>query len=698
MSRSEAGSFTADAAADETAAAANAGDDASETPVARRRAAVSRSLTIATLLLIALVFPCITSFIEWHDYRQSEFLLGRRAWSWSELPLVWLFFAKTQLVILPGLILAIVLAARRWVNLAQIVLLTWLLLVVTWVIVEKNTYSRTNVHALDYLRFVGDAYAPQWAGNLRTMTYAIVQAMLGLARSFLIAAVAILIMVRVIGWATRRWGRGDGDRRGARARRISAWACAALYIIAIVGVAPAQHLYKDRLSLLRTHALLPYDLTWSAIGIELVDTRTFIKPLNRLTEPGVRAALPTLNAGAPPDNDAIIITGSRPNVLILGIESLRADALDPSVMPRLSALAPQAMQLRQHRSGARMTHLALYSLLTGRTPTFYWPTTTAYVPPQATVTFRKSGYRVNYVASAHHERWLNMANYLNERFFDEVTMYAEEPPGADVDPTWPAMDRKSLAHTQELLRTRPDGKPQFILTFLTSTHFPYLYPPQFEKHAPALSSKWHVLPFDPARDLEAGKNRYKNSCGYIDSIVADFLAGVDLTKTIVVITGDHGESLWDDGTMAHGGRWSESQMRVPCLIFGAGITPQIFEQPSNHMDILPTVLHLAAAQAVPLRNITGVDLLAGTPRPQCEALSSESHESYYEMLLEMHGRRLLIEFHPNRYDVTVRGTVALNGNIDAFNLPPGDDARMWADGIKYHLEQLTQIPAAAAMK
>jgi len=64
----------------------------------------------------------------------------------------------------------------------------------------------------------------------------------------------------------------------------------------------------------------------------------------------------------------------------------------------------------------------------------------------------------------------------------------------------------------------------------------------------------------------------------------------------------------------------------------------------------------------------------------------------------INSRRLLVEFHPNRYDIVVRGTVEPNGNIDAFNLPPREDAQRWADGIGYHLERLTQIPAAAVTK
>lgn len=641
----------------------------------------SRAHVIAMLLLLALTLPWLTSYGEWREYRSNGFLLGRKSWERDEVALVWLFYAKTQLVLLPGVALALVLAARRWVNLAQAVLLAWLAVVAVWVVVENKTYTKTNVHALSYLRFLGDAYAVQWAGSLRTMSYAIGASLLALGKGSLIAGLAVIGVLRVVAWWARRW-RGADD---ARPMRIAAATCAALYAAALVGVVPAQHLYGDRFTLLRAHALLPYDFTWSALGLQLVDTGRFVKPLNRALEAKLRETMPVLNAGAPPDAGATIPPGPRPDVVLIVMESLRADALVPDVMPRLCELGKRSIVLRQHRSGARMSHLGLYSLLYARTPAFYAPTTAHFVPPQANVTLRGAGYHMSYVASAHHENWLGMGNYLNERFFDTMDMFA--------DGDWPAMDVRSLARTKELLANRSSGKPQFIMTFLTSTHFPYVYPPPFETRRPVIDETWHLLPFDAERDLERVLNRYRNSCQYLDHLVGEFLAGVDLTKTLVVVTGDHGESLWDDGALSHGGRWSEPQMRVPCLIVGAGVRPQVVDQPSNHMDVLPTILHVAAGGPVRLRNTTGVDLLSGTPRPRCEVLSSESHEGYYELLLEIDGRRMLFELPSNRYELLVRGTVDPAGNVDPFDLPPPDEVRLWAEGIAYHLDRLTELRA-----
>lgn len=673
---------SAQAAAHDVAVDAHASAPASPpAPPTNARAAASRAPVLRTLLLLALVLPLIGAFAEWQDFRRSDVLLGRKDWDRGEVSLVWLFYFKTQLVLLPGLLLALGVAARRWANAAQALLLLWLMAVLTWAAIEVQVYTRTHVHVMDYARFMVGPHALQWAGDLRMMSYSISKTLLWHGQWLLIGTLAVVAVLRFADW----WGRRFAQDARRASRRFTA-ACAVLYAAALLGVAPAQYFYRDRISLQRTHALLPFNLTWSAPGLELVDTGKFAKPLNRLLEPHLRRTLPALDAGAPPDRDTRLPAAAPwPNVLLIVMESLRADSLSPDIMPQLHALASRSIHLRQHRSGARMTHLGLYSLLYARTPSFYAPTLLADVPPQACVTFAGSGYRTAYVAAAEHEGWLGMDRYLNRRFFDEVTMFAS----AD----WPAMDARALARAKDLLRDRPDGKPQFVMTFLVSTHFPYLYPPQFETRSPVSDKGWHLVPFEQGRDVAPIVNRYRNACSHLDHAVAEFLAGIDLTNTVVAITGDHGESLWDDGALAHGGRWSDAQMRVPCLILGAGVEPRVVDGPTNHMDLLPTLLHLAGGQHVPLRNANGVDLLTRQPRSPCEVLSSESEEGYYEMLLMIGGRRMLFEFRSNRPEALVRGTVDARGRIDAFDLPPPEEAKLWADGIRHHLDRLSELRA-----
>ena len=57
------------------------------------------------------------------------------------------------------------------------------------------------------------------------------------------------------------------------------------------------------------------------------------------------------------------------------------------------------------------------------------------------------------------------------------------------------------------------------------------------------------------------------------------LRSIDLRHNLVVITGDHGESMGEDGVFRHTTRMSEIQMRVPCVIVGAGWNHAKYLQP-----------------------------------------------------------------------------------------------------------------------
>src|SRR5258707_8333742 len=65
----------------------------------------------------------------------------------------------------------------------------------------------------------------------------------------------------------------------------------------------------------------------------------------------------------------------RPNIILLGIESLRADAVDPKITPYLAALAEGHIWAKAHFSGANCTHLGLFSLLYALSPRIWGPMT-----------------------------------------------------------------------------------------------------------------------------------------------------------------------------------------------------------------------------------------------------------------------------------------------------------------------------------
>ncbi len=86
-------------------------------------------------------------------------------------------------------------------------------------------------------------------------------------------------------------------------------------------------------------------------------------------------------------------------------------------------------------------------------------------------------------------------------------------------------------------------------------------------------------------------------------------------KTVVFVTGDHGEGFGERGISAHGYHLYPPQTRVPFIWRVPGLAPRQVTQPVSHVDVAPTLLNLARGK--PEKSFLGrsmVDLMAsGAP-------------------------------------------------------------------------------------
>ncbi len=629
---------------------------------------------LTTLLFLALAVPWVSAFFEWRYYTQATILLTRKPWAWGELPLVWVFYAKTQLLLAVGVAAGAVLVARGWWRSGLLAYVLWTFVVLLYVEVEKQIYTRTNVHLHEYAKFLAGPDAAQWAGNLHATRYL---AQVALGETFQVAV--WLLFGGVLGSAAL-WRYAAGRA----APRVLAGLAGGL-AVAWCAVAPAQWAYRDRTSLQQLHALLPFNFRWSAPGVTFVDTEKFAGPMNAALADTFATAWPRLYAGVPADAGATFAGGPRPNVIFVVIESLRADALRPDVMPRLTELSRRGLRLTNHSAGAKISHYGLFGLLYARPGLAYYATVDHHVHPQACVSFKGSGYETHYVSSADHRGWMSMDEMASERTFDRMQLFLAG--------TWPAMDHRALKEAARLAN-EPGGKPKFITAFLVSTHFPYAYPDEFAKRSPVVKKDWIIVQMRKERDRIPLLNRYHNSCEFMDDVVADFVESIDLSRNLVVITGDHGESFWDDGVIAHGGRWSDVQWRVPAILIGAGVEPREFTRRTVHQDLLPTALHVAAGRPVPIRNVTGRDLMTDPPDSEFTILCSEATHDYAQFLLTRNeGRRLLMEMPRNRDEILVNASVDPMGVQDPFSVPAAEEAKDWGRGLSDIFNRLTD-PAA----
>ena len=146
------------------------------------------------------------------------------------------------------------------------------------------------------------------------------------------------------------------------------------------------------------------------------------------------------------------------------------------------------------------------------------------------------------------------------------------------------------------------------------------------------SLKWRpvVNYFYPANRVDAGgrlvaaaTNYYDDGVNQADRVIHDVLEALEakgyLRDSLVVVTGDHGESLGEKDKWGHGNSVYEEVLRVPLLMLSQGYEPAPLRARSPaQVDIAPTIL---AELGIP-----APDTWQGSPLQQPE----QSHFAYFQ--------------------------------------------------------------------
>lgn len=109
----------------------------------------------------------------------------------------------------------------------------------------------------------------------------------------------------------------------------------------------------------------------------------------------------------------------------------------------------------------------------------------------------------------------------------------------------------------------------------------------------------------PPADVERLRAIYDSAISYQDRELGRFIAQLKSwgiwDQTMLVITADHGEELFEDRRCGHGGSLRESLVRVPLLIYDPARFPggTIVHEGAEGVDIMPTMLDAVGAPAVP---------------------------------------------------------------------------------------------------
>jgi membrane-anchored protein YejM (alkaline phosphatase superfamily) len=210
-------------------------------------------------------------------------------------------------------------------------------------------------------------------------------------------------------------------------------------------------------------------------------------------------------------------------------------------------------------------------------------------------------------------------------------------------------------------------KPLFAIVLLMSSHFEYEYPPQYEIDTPVSKTTWHVTSvrtLGPEDELPH-RNRYRNCVRFIDDLVAGAIQQLDPARNLVVFTGDHGESINDDGRYTHGYSFAEIITRTPFAMVGPGVAPGRLAQPTYHMDVLPSLVHVLAGRHISIPHIQGRDWFAEPARSSALLAHTLINAGLVQTQLRTEGVRLRIDLELREPQITLLGFEDALGHLIA---------------------------------
>lgn len=299
---------------------------------------------------------------------------------------------------------------------------------------------------------------------------------------------------------------------------------------------------------------------------------------------------------------ACSVEGERPNVVLILIDTLRADALGAygagdAASPNLDELAARGVLFEQVIAPATWTKPSMASIFTARSAARHGVRLEEHALPAELTTlaeaFASAGYRTLGV---------NSNPWLTDRFaFGAGFERYESTVGiADI------VNRTALAWLEE-----PSQRPTFLFLHYLDVHAPYRPSPAFFDVPPlrgpaqgrlpdaVLEERYRKELLDGPHVRARVRALYAGGVRELDAAIGDMLRALGsrgfLDGAIVAVTSDHGEAFGEHGRPEHGQDVYPELHRVPWIVHAPGLLREggrVTDVVSG-IDVAPTLLSLA---------------------------------------------------------------------------------------------------------
>jgi len=336
---------------------------------------------------------------------------------------------------------------------------------------------------------------------------------------------------------------------------------------------------------------------------------------------------------------------SSPNVIIIAVDSLRDDRVTPRIAPNLAAVGERGTRFSRAYVTLPRTLPSWTTILTGREPHTHGLRTmfpryedrardlhalparlasvgyrTAVVGDYAADIFTRVRYGFDRVDAP----TFNFHALIATRALEKATPLLPVLQSSIGRRVMPAMREMNQAADPALVATdairaidaMDDGKPFFLTVFFSTAHFPYAAPaPYYKKFTdPAYRGRFryhkpNVLGQDGALDeddVRQVRGLYDGAVAAVDDAAGEILTALRrrglADDTIVIVTADHGEMLYEDGHgQGHGDHlFGDQVMHVPLSVqlpARLGGANRVVSDVVRDVDLAPTILELCGAPA-----------------------------------------------------------------------------------------------------
>ncbi len=320
----------------------------------------------------------------------------------------------------------------------------------------------------------------------------------------------------------------------------------------------------------------------------------------------------------PPHPKPAAVSPSRPNIVLITLDTTRADRMGflgskRGLTPNLDALAQQSAVFTHAYAQAPITPTSHATILTGTYPQFH-QVNDFRVPLAASLP---------YAPDLLHAHGYHTAAFIGSMVLDAKTNYAPgfdrgfdkydsdfHPEDVGQKGRYRSLERRGgevVTRALAWLAQHPKG-PFFIWVHLYDAHDPYDPPEPYK--------------------TRYSKEPYDGEIAYVDSAIGKLLQGLKsrgfYDGTSIAIMADHGESLGAHGEDTHGIFLYDETIQVPLLIK----PPSGFENENlidnrvQLVDVMPTLLQTAGV-AVPAE-VQGQSLLPVMKQREGDAAASDA--------------------------------------------------------------------------